>query len=83
MLTIQYVHTITLIKGLESLELVEVEVVRVAVVTHEHTNSWAAAEASDSERGEVLGEGCQVLVVGGGGATRQGDDETLGESELE
>ena len=42
----------------KSLQFVEVEMMRVAMVTHELCMTPTTAEAGDTEGGEVLRDGC-------------------------
>ena len=66
-----------LIIALKTLQLVQVEVVRVVMVTQKHPLSCSAAEASDTQLSQVSREAGQVLPQGGGGSPRQCDDQSL------
>ena len=52
---------------LKTLQLVQMEVMWVLVVTQKHSLSCGAAEASDTQLSQVSGEAGQVLSQGGGG----------------
>jgi len=51
-----------------------VEMVWVAMTTHEHPFTIYTAEAGDTEGGLVLTKGGKVLATGGSGTTWEGDD---------